>query len=107
MVDWKAIFDAALDAGAATAKTAAPQIKAALKEVRGHHEAAIREIGTAFLDGKIDRATFESSMRDEATTLQNELLAVSVLSKAILQKAINAFRDALIEGIEKAVSAVF
>jgi len=106
MIDWRAIFDAGLEAGGATAKTAGPQVRAGLKEVQGHHEDALKEIGLAFEKNDIDRATFESLIEDEVITLKNELLAASVLGKAIAQKAVNAFRDKLIDGIEKAVPAV-
>lgn len=104
MIDWELVLDTAVDAGAVAAKDYAPQVREALRAIRRQNEAALKEIGLAYIDGDIDRDTFESSLRDEAETLKNELLAVTVLTKVIAQRALNAFRDALIDGIGKAVA---
>lgn len=105
-IDWDAIFGAAVDAGAKAAKDNVPQVKDALSKMQAHHEAAIKSIAKAFASGDIDEDTFRSCMDDEADTLKVELLAISVMSKAIAQRAVNAFRDTLIEGVKEALAAV-
>ena len=75
-------------------------------EIAEGHEAALKEIGEAFAVGDIDEATFKSELDDEAKTLQAELRAVAVLTKAIAQRAVNAFRDALFAGVKAALAVV-
>jgi hypothetical protein len=105
-IDWEAIFSSALGAATDAVKNNAPQVEDFLREIAKGHEAALKEIGEAFAMGDIDEATFRSELDDEAKTLQAELRAVAVLTKAIAQRAVNAFRDALFAGVKTAIAVV-
>jgi hypothetical protein len=105
-IDWESIFRTALGAAADAVKTNAPQIEDFLREIAKGHEAALKEIGDAFAVGDIDEATFRSELDDEAKTLQAELRVAAVLTKAIAQRAANAFRDALFAGVKAAIDIV-
>lgn len=105
-IDWEAIFRSALGAATDAVKSNAPQVEDFLREIAKGHEAALKEIGEAFAMGDIDEATFESELGDEAKTLQAELRTVAVLTKAIAQRAVNAFRDALFAGVKAAIAVV-
>ncbi len=105
-IDWEAIFKSALGAATDAVKTNAPQVEDFLREIAKGHEAALMEIGEAFAEGDIIEPTFKSELDDEAKTLQAELRAVAVLTKAIAQRAVNAFRDALFAGVKAAVAVV-
>ncbi len=105
-IDWDSIFKSALGAATDAVQKNAPQVEDFLREIARGHEAALKEIGEAFAVGDIDEATFKSELDDEARTLQAELRAVAVLTKAIAQRAVNAFRDALFAGVKAAIAGV-
>ncbi len=105
-IDWESIFRSALGAATDAVKANAPQLEDFLREIAKGHEAALKEIGEAFAVGDIDEATFKSELDDEAKTLQAELRAVAVLTKATAQRAVNAFRDALFAGVKAAIAVV-
>lgn len=104
-IDFEAILQTALGAATDAAKKNAPQVEDFLREIAKGHEAALKSLAEAFANGDIDKETFKDEMDDEAKTLEAELQAVAVMTKAIAQRAINAFRDALIDGIFAAVKA--
>jgi hypothetical protein len=105
-IDIGAIFESAVSAAAKAVKQTAPQVEDFLREIGRGHEDAIRALAEAFANGDIDEDTFKFEMDDEAKTLEAELQAVAVLTKAIAQRAINAFRRALIDGVKAAIAAV-
>lgn len=105
-IDWKALFTNAFDAARSAVEKNAPQIEDFIREIGRGHEDAIRSIGDAFADGDIDEDTFRSELDDEAATLAAELRVAAVMSKAIAQRAANAFRDSLIGGVKAALAAV-
>ena len=104
-IDWNLIFKNAVNAAVGAAKTNEPAIREYLKGIQGQHEAALQDIALAYASGDIDKATFESSLVDEAETLRNELLVMTVVAKATAQKAANAFVDALVKGIKAVLFA--
>jgi hypothetical protein len=105
-IDIGAILETAVGAAANAVKQTAPQVEDFLREIGHGHEDAIRALAEAFASGDIDEDTFKSEMDDEAKVLEAELLAVAVLTKAIAQRAINAFQRALIDGITAAIDTV-
>ena len=105
-IDIGAILETAVGAATDAVKQTAPQVEDFLREIGRGHEGAIKAIAEAFADGDIDEDTFKSEMDDEARTLEAELQAAAVLTKAIAQRAINAFQRALIDGIQAAIASV-
>jgi hypothetical protein len=105
-IDVGAILQGAVGAAAEAVRNTAPQVEDFLREIAKGHEAAIKSLAEALASGDIDKDTFEDEMKDEGKTLEAELQAVAVLTKAIAQRAINAFRKALFDGITAAVKAV-
>lgn len=105
-IDIGAIFESAVGAATNAVKSTAPQVEDFLREIGRGHEDAIRALAEAFANGDIDEETFQSEMDDEAATLEAELQAAAVLTKAIAQRAINAFQRTLLDGIRAAVGAV-
>ena len=105
-IDIGAILETAVGAAANAVKQTAPQVEDFLREIGRGHEDAIKAIAEAYAAGDIDEDTFKSEMDDEAKTLEAELQAVAVLTKAIAQRAINAFQRALVDGIQAAIGAV-
>ena len=104
-IDIGAILQTALGAASDAVRKSAPQVEDYLREIAHGHEAAIRSLAEALARGDIDEATFNDEMDDEGRTLQAELQAVAVVNKASAQRAVNAFRDALVDGITTAVKA--
>jgi hypothetical protein len=102
-IDWNAIITGAVSAASNAVKTTAPQVQDFLREIASGHENALIEIGEAFARGDIEKDTFKSELDDEAETLKIELQAVAVLTKAIAQRAINAFRTAFLDALGKAL----
>lgn len=102
-IDWSAIFKGAVDAAAKEIEKKGPGIENFLKQVAKRHEKALKQIGEAFVSGGIDDATFNDELDDDAKTFALELRAVAVMTKAIAERAANAFRDALIDGVKTAV----
>lgn len=105
-IDWPVLFRDALGAARSAVEKNAPQIEDFLREIGRAHEDAIRSIGDAYVDGDIDAETFASELDDEAATLAAELRVAAVMSKAIAQRAANAFRDTVLAGVNAAVAAV-
>lgn len=104
-IDIGAILQDAVGVATKAVKDVAPQVEDFLREIGKGHEAAIRSLAEALASGDIDEATFQDEMDDEARTLEAELQAVAVLTKTIAQRAINAFRKALVDGIGAAIKA--
>lgn len=104
-IDIGAILQTAVGAATDAVKNAAPQVEDFLREIAKGHETAIKSLAEARASGDIDEETFKDEMDDEGKTLEAELQAVAVITKAIAQRAINAFRNALIDGITAAVKA--
>lgn len=104
-IDWSSIFKGALDAATKEIEKKGPGIEDFLRQVAKGHEKALRQIGEAFTSGGIDEETFNDELDDEAKTFALELRAVAVMTKAIAERAANAFRDALIAGVKTAVLA--
>ncbi|MBC5782275.1 hypothetical protein H8N03_04915 [Ramlibacter sp. USB13] len=104
-IEFGPILQNALGAATDAVKSSAPQVEDFLREIAKGHEAAIKSLADALADGDIDEETFKDEMDDEARTLQAELQVVAVISNAIAQRAINAFRKALIDGITGAIKA--
>lgn len=98
-IDWDAILKAGLDAAQQAAAKQAPQVEDYLREIAQGHRGAIEAIGAAFARGDIDEDTFKSEMDDEATVLAAELRVAAVMGKAIAQRAVNAFRDAVVDAL--------
>ncbi len=105
-IDIDAILKTAVGAAAGAVKKSAPQVEDFLREIAKKHLDALQTLANALKDGDIDKQTFDDEIDDEAQTLQAELLAAAVITKAIAQRAINAFRDALIDGVTKAIQAL-
>lgn len=105
-IDIGPIIETAVGAAANAVKQTAPQVEDFLREIARGHANAIASIAEALANGDIDAETFESELDDEAKTLEAELQAVAVLTKAIAQRAINAFQNALFDGIKAALAAV-
>lgn len=105
-IDIDSILDAAAKSAADAVGKAAPQAEALLRELGRGHEKALKALAEALRNGDIDQATFDQEMIDEGTVFEAELLAVSVIAKAVAQRAVNAFRTALIEGISAALKAI-
>jgi hypothetical protein len=104
-IDIGAILQAAVGAATDAVKKVAPQAEDFLREIAKGHEGAIQSLADALANGDIDEDTFRNEMADEGKTLEAELQAVAVMSKAIAQRAINAFRKALVDGITAAIKA--
>jgi hypothetical protein len=104
-IDIDAILQTAVGAATQAVRKAAPQVEDFLREIAKGHEEAIKSLAEALANGDINEDTFKDEMDDEGETLESELQAVAVLTKAIAQRAINAFRDAIGKGISAAVKA--
>jgi hypothetical protein len=104
-LDIVAIVLGAVDAAGDSVKNAAPQVKEILGKLAKGHDKAILSLTEMFAEGEIDEDTFKDEMADEAKVLEAELLVLSVVTKAIAQRAINAFRKALIDGVTSAIKA--
>ncbi len=105
-IDIKAILKTAVAAATDEIKTTAPAVTEFFSKIADGHENAIKSLAEAFAAGDIDEDTFKDEIDDEGKTLEAELQAVAALSKAIAQRAINAFRKLLVDGITAAIKAI-
>jgi len=105
-IDWDAIFKGALAAGAHAVRDSAPQVRDFLEQVLNGHRQALIELGEARAAGDLTKATFDSELADEEDVLKVELEAVTVLAKAVAQRAINAFSKAFQDGLSAAIKLI-
>jgi hypothetical protein len=63
-------------------------------------------LATMRINGELSQEKFESRLQDEKLILEAEINALTVLSKAITQKAVNAAMDTLEKAVSKAISGV-
>src|SRR5688500_17980432 len=97
MSDWKEVFKDAVSAAGAKVGARDKEAQKYLRDIAQAQKSSLESLLAAFVDGKIDKETFESELADEKRVLRAELLAVRAISKKGAQDAANAFFD-VIEG---------
>lgn len=95
MTDWKDVFKDAIAAGSAKLEARGEEAKSYLKDIAQAQKASLESLLAAFVDGKIDKETFEAELADEKRVLRTELLAVQAIGKKGAQDAANAFFEVL------------
>jgi hypothetical protein len=98
------VFAEALSA-ASSKVGARGEAKAHVERAAKAQRDALASLVAAFIDGRIDRETFEGEMAEEKRALRGELAAVHGISTQQAQRASSAFFDviegALASGIRK------
>ena|SRR5688572_24595221 len=95
--DWKEVFQDAVSASGAKLHARDQEAQKYLRDIAQAQKASLESLLAAFIDGRIDKETFEAELADEQRVMRAELLAVRAISKKGSQDAAQAFFD-VIEG---------
>lgn len=77
-------------------------VKGYAERVFKNHLDTLKELAELRLNNEIDDAELKSELEDETKTVEAELLALKVLSKAISQKAANAAMRVFVKAVKTA-----
>ena len=66
-------------------------------KVLDNQKESLAELVQARLDGDLDQAEFEEELQREKLVAESELLALEVMGKAMVQKALNAAFEVLVK----------
>ena len=103
MSDWKDVFKEAVAAGTGKLDSRGKGAAGYMKEIAAAHRKSLESLLAAFVDGQIDRETFDAELADERRIVKAELVAVQGIGKKGAHDAAHAFfgviQDALAAGI--------
>jgi sialic acid synthase SpsE len=74
-----------------------------LKQVFENEKESLKALAEARLSGEIPDKIFQSELKREKRVLEAELLTISIMTKALAQKAINAAINVLVDAIKIAI----
>ncbi len=94
------IIDDATEAIKDVVKEDWPGIKDYATQVLQNKKEAIQEFAKALASGEITNEEFESAMAGEKKTLEAELVAPTVMTKAMAQKAANAAAKTIVRAVQ-------
>ncbi len=80
-----------------------PKVESVAKQFVQGKENRLKMVAEFYLKGEITMQKLESRLEDEKLILESELLALQVVSKALIQKAINAALEVLVNAIKAAL----
>lgn len=66
------------------------KVKAVAEQFAASNEKRLKMIVDLRISGEMDEKDFEKAMNDEKEMLEAQMNAISVISKAVVQKAVNA-----------------
>jgi len=75
-------------------------IPAYLLQIFENQKEALTDLAEARLSGEISEQIFHKELEREAKVLETEMLTISIMTKAIAQKAINAAMNVLKDAIK-------
>ena len=70
-----------------------------LKQVMGKNKETIKELTEYYLNGDLTEAEYKEEMKDNMTTLENELLNLKIMKKKTIENVVNAGIDVLMNSI--------
>jgi hypothetical protein len=74
-----------------------------VKKIFDNEKDALKALAEARLAGEISDKEFQRELKREKKVLEAEMLTISIISKAIAQKAINAAINVLVDAVKLAV----
>jgi hypothetical protein len=105
--DFEKAFGDAVQAGVAAAKPGGGTAQDWLREIANANEGTLRAIADGVATKKISKDTAEMLLVESANALRTEAAALSVISKAPAQAAVNAFIDSLYAALKSALKLAF
>jgi formate dehydrogenase maturation protein FdhE len=105
--DFDKIFKEALSAGVTAAKPGGKAAEEWIRESAKANEETLRAIAEGILKNQISKESGEMLLRESARALQSEAAALSVISKATAQAAVNAFLNSLSSALTSALKLAF
>lgn len=103
MMNFNDIFDKAIQAGLAVAKSGGKVAENWLKKIAAANEHTIEAIANGVAKGDISDETAVMLWQENENTLRSEADALSVVIRAAAQGAINAFLGSLRQGLGAAL----
>jgi len=86
-----------------TVKEGAGDIKDAVEKIMDAEKESLKELAEARLRGEIDDAVFKREIEREKLVVEAELLTISIMTKAMAQKAINTAMDIFFKAVNAAI----
>ena len=102
-IDFKAIFQNALDAGVDAAQPGGKEAEKWIVQTAEANANSLVAISTALAKDEISPGTASMLFRQNERTMEAEALALSVIVQATAQAAINAFMNSLRAGLSAAL----
>lgn len=101
--DINKVLSSMKDAAVDSVKDDVNSIPAYLLQIFDNQKEALTELAEARLSGEISEQIFLKELEREAKVLEAEMLTISIMTKAIAQKAINAAMNVLKDAIKLAL----
>ncbi len=79
------------------------EIPVYLRQIFEKEKEALKRLAEARITGEISESVFNHEMGREKDVLEVEMLTISIMTKAIAQKAINAALNVLTEAVRMAI----
>jgi len=88
---------------AGTVKGGSNDIKGAVLEILNAERETLKDLADALLRNEIDDAIFQREIEREKKVIEAELLTVQIMTKALVQRAVNAAIEVLVNSVKLAV----
>lgn len=88
---------------AGTVKDGSSDIKGAVLEILNAEREVLKDLADALLRNEIDDAIFKREIEREKKVIEAELLTVKIMTKALLQRAVNAAIEVFVNSVKLAM----
>jgi hypothetical protein len=104
--DWNSVWKDAVNAAVGATTIGSEGVRMRFAQIAEGHKSALESISRARLKNLIDQPTYESELRSEAAVFRAELLELQVLTKAIAQRAANAFLKVISNAVSTGIKGL-
>jgi hypothetical protein len=101
--DINTIINNMKNAAAGAVKDELEDIPAYLNQIFENEKEALKNLAEARLAGEISDKEFQNELTREKKVLEAEMLTISIMTKAVAQKAINAAMNVLVDAVRLAI----
>ena len=91
MPGWKAVWKDAISAATARLRPRRPDVERGMKLAVDAHRTSLESIVDAYVDGRIDKETFEGELAEEKRVFTDALTALRAVGPKRARDAANAF----------------
>lgn len=85
------------------AKEEGGDVSDSAKRILDAEKESLKELSEARLKGEIDDTIFERELEREKKVVEAELLTITIMTKAMAQKAVNAALDIFVKAVKIAI----